>query len=288
MIDNDLIWGTYRPVLDYTTVFEAMHECGARAIDTAPNYQGGNAEKALGKLPLDEFEIFGKVGYTSGDPKDEYLNTNNSRFCLDPEYIRARAYLSSEVLFPTGGKFACISLHNPEHLWDNTPEDRAQAAFSEAILALGELWKQGITASIGISSWSISPYSTRGKFVMECTTKLGLAEAFAYYMHPLNILRRELLDVSIKRSDANLTHISSAPLAGGQALQLLGAPFAKHFVGVSDPLTQCLMLAKYGGRKVCLGVGSPDHARQIPRLDSIPSLTHEDVTSLMTLLSTHE
>lgn len=285
MNDSNLLWGTYRRVADHASVFGALQRIGLAGIDTAPNYQGGEAERAIGKLSRGTVPVFGKVGYTGGDTTQLQALSGDRRFCLSPKYIKARAYLSAEALFPSGGKFACISLHNPEHLWENASEERARAELSSALAALGELWSNGTTAAIGVASWTIVPDAPRGQLILDCARKLGLQEAFRFFMHPANILRREFLRTSAPASNsADPQPIASAPLAGGQALELLGPQFSRYFSGISDPLAQCMMLAQYGSKRVCVGIGSMAHADALTKLNNLPPMSETQMTSLLSLL----
>ena len=284
-----LIWGTYRAIRDQPRVFDILSKLGLEGIDTAPNYQLGEAEVDIGKLRLaSEIKVFGKVGYTHGDPPNMAKLSAGSRHCLTERYIVARASLSSERVFPHGGQFESLLLHNPEHLWERFDRGVAEQHLFMALNTLAGLAKAGVTRTIGISSWTWWPGSALLSHVFELIFNSDLRQHFSYYMYPVNVIRREVFH---HRTEAvpgavllSPQLLGSAPLAGGQAVNLLGPMFSRFFAGIKDPVLQSLMLAQCVGSWPCLGVTSPDRALGLRNLRAVPRMAFHDLSAFLKLI----
>tara|TARA_R110000868_G_scaffold162329_12_gene393515 strand:+ start:40094 stop:40417 length:324 start_codon:yes stop_codon:yes gene_type:complete len=104
-------------------------------------------------------------------------------------------------------------------------------------------------------------------------------------MHPVSILRRELLSMPTQDYlGRNIQILSSAPLAGGEAIKLLGPALSRLFQGVEDPVAQSLMLSRFGGATPCIGIGSEEHSLHLATLKGLPEMQASDLNDMLRLL----
>lgn len=261
---NEIVLGTYRRIGEFSSVFEALSNANLLAVDTAPNYCGGTSEKVVGRaLRKHAVPVLTKVGYTSGDTAALLALANGSRHCLSREYVLARVESSKQVICASDNKLECVFIHNPEHILE-TDHHNPISAFEDALAGLKDAYDSGYLNSFGIATWTISPYSDSGHRVFESIDRLGLTDLLKYWMHPISILRREIVAEALieKRYPVpgNWRLLASAPFAGGESFRILGRRFSSIFDGDSNATSQALCLVDSVGAVPVCGIGTKEHA----------------------------
>jgi hypothetical protein len=280
-----IIYGTYRHCADLASVLDVLSSCGLlQAIDTAPNYGRGEAERVISALHADT-PVFSKVGYGHGDPVELDDLREGRKHSLTPSYIRARINLSRRIV---GDRLAGVLLHNPEESWGHPPDPRTIRTDIKAIAeTLAQVIEDTGPLSFGIASWSISPFSSAGRAITSQFQELLPPNIFRFWMHPLNILRLDLIEDGVREeqtegrpSDFPLL-LASAPFAGKAALDLMGAPLADLFEGIVDPVGQSPMLARSIDATPIVGLSSMAQAQHLVHLADLPRLNRSKLEVLM-------
>lgn len=264
---RDIVWGTYRPAEEFNAVLEQMIAAGVFGVDTAPNYCAGESENKLGQQNVGgSTRIFTKVGYTSGDPKQLLSLSNGARYCASQEYVSARIELSHQTVLKPEDKFECVFIHNPEHILEHAASN-SRFALERAFSGFKVAYDKGYFRTIGVATWSISPYSDCSLRLYDALERVGLSGILAYWMHPVNILRREVIIAALieerERVPGDWRLLASAPFAGGDAFRFLGNRFASIFGGDDDPIYQALSLTRVVDALPVCGIGTVKHAEML-------------------------
>lgn len=261
--------GTYLGNMDEVTDFKVTKACvdavmrGCNFFDTAINYRGQRAERAVGeaikqlilsgKAKRDEIFISTKGGFVpyEGKPvhdlaklfEQEYISKNLAKksdliagcHCMEPKYIldqieRSQKNLQVETI-------DLYYLHNPETQLEELPErifyDKLYAAFVE----LEDAVKAGKISAYGMATWNAFRDETSSQFSVQLEKCMELAKKAAHdtgsgethfkaIQLPFNLA---MLEAALVKSQKFMNNMLSA-IEAAQALDLS--------VAVSVPLFQ--------------------------------------------------
>lgn len=298
--------GTYRIRGDATRVVSMAHQFGIRDFDTAPNYLHGLAEecvaKGLEEVPNSDVQVSTKAGYDQGGLLETmltrgelaYESTHKGRHCIAPVYVGRRVRMSSRIL----GKIGTLFLHNPEHALVNVSAERAARLVCECFDELETLCHEGTISSYGVATWSLfsgTPF-TVSWLLEQARVVSGDHHHFHAVQMPVNLLEIEVARLALagmgpiaEAQAAGLHVYASAPLAGGQIMQLGNAELARHVSsGMFDDMAKASLLfcKSIPGIEVVLASASTEqHLKSFGEVSGMPNLDRGKLQSLIEFLT---
>lgn len=238
--------GTYR-TQGVVEAAEAALQFGVDWVDTAPNYQHGQAETRLAPFlkAYGGIRVSTKVGFVAGPQQDEAVQAGvlseaeaGSGFSLDPRYVTWQVARSAAAL----GRCPDITfVHNPEH-GDPAPTALAERV-EQAFRALEKCCDQGLIHGYGVATWSALHDGS-----LTVPGLIDLARAAGGPFHrlravqlPLSLIQlgpiADAIDghgVLAEAQSAGLAVFASAPLGGGELPEFITPAAAEELLpGVS-------------------------------------------------------
>ncbi|MFI9785909.1 aldo/keto reductase [Kitasatospora sp. NPDC051984] len=291
--------GTYR-CLDVAEAALMAASRGADWVDTAPNYENGQAETslALALAAYPDLRVSTKAGFLS--PSARRLGVRAGALsvedaepghCLAPDYIAWQVARSKRML---GRVPDLVFLHNPEHgRQEGEIADRLYAAF----LALEEACSQHAIGAYGVATWcGFSSGLFDVPTLLELATKAG---------GPNHHLRAIQLPVSLvhlapvaqaldgqgplaEALDTGLEVFASAPLHGGEIPNIVTRELAELISLDSTPAEAALAVVASapGVNRVLLSTGNPEHWRQAAGVVGRPPLSQDLLRRVVDVLGT--
>ncbi|GAA2118037.1 aldo/keto reductase [Kitasatospora saccharophila] len=207
--------GTYR-VRDAGHAARTALAAGGQWIDTAPNYGHGSVHQALAPVLAEHpaAKVATKTGFHPG-----------GRHSLAPGDVRAQTEESLSVL----GRADLVFVHNPEH--HGHDRQQLQHGIREAFAVLEEFAHAGRIGRYGVATWN---GFTSGAFTVAELTALAREAAGSADHHlgavqmPVSIVMYDALARAldgggpfVEAHDAGLTTFGSAPLHGGELMELM-------------------------------------------------------------------
>lgn len=265
--------GTYR-CRSVTEAAEAAMETGVDWIDTAPNYQAGEAERQLAPIlaAYPNVEVSTKVGYVP-----EVLRTEATRAgvlapeeahagrSLHPKYVAWQVAHSNNELGRTPD---LVFLHNPEH---GTPELRAvERQLLLAFEALEEACDRGDLKGYGVATWTAlhDGYLTVERLVDLATKAGGSRHRLRAVQLPLSLVHAAPITQALAGygvlSDAKAARLdvyASAPLHGGELVEILTPAAAEQLIPGTTPLRIALgaVASSLGVTRILVSASTPEH-----------------------------
>lgn len=284
--------GLGRPSEYAKQLVNKLAPAGLLGIDTAPNYQYGQAEPLAGELiQLHPLKIFTKVGFTQGDSVEIAHLSGGKQHCYSRDYVSARIQTSWQTVFANSSRqdksFDCLFLHNPEFVFKDSSEEMGLERIKLALDGLAQKQRQGLIKSIGIASWHIKPYSRLGQKIIALVSSFQQQLKFSYWMTPISYSHSELfvtgaaafVNKAVTQNTNNkLKLLAMAPLGGGVDVQYMGSPLKSCFDGVENPLSQIIAMLKYIDATPVFGFTSIQNANQLVEAlnTGIPDITDID------------
>ncbi|GAA2137987.1 aldo/keto reductase [Kitasatospora kazusensis] len=291
--------GTYR-CLDVCEAAAMAASQGADWVDTAPNYESGQAENSLamvlGMYP--DLHVSTKVGFVADSAKRlgvqaGALSAEDAErgHCLAPDYVGWQVARSKRRLGRTPD---LVFLHNPEHHCASEEiADRLLVAF----LALEEACSNGTISAYGVATW-------RGfsSGLLDVGTLLELASKAGGPQHHLRAIQLPIsmvhlapvahaLDgygVLVDAVEAELEVFASAPLHGGEITGMITQELSDLIRPGSTPVQSALAVVASapGVRRVLLSTGNREHWRQAADAVGQPPLSRETLRRITDVLGT--
>lgn len=247
--------------------------CGARWIDTAPNYCGGHAQLLLAPVLAGnpDVKVSTKVGFfhrpdTQGAVDDQAMPAEDLQagHCIRPRYLRWQIERSLSEL--GRDRIDTLFLHNPER----TTAGAVFAAFVE----LEELATAGHIAGYGIATWD--GFSS-GKFTIPDLIDMAHKAAWGEPHHfraiqlPVSLVNIgpivQALDGHGPIGDASAVGIevfASSPLHGGELPSLITPELAALIGDSLQPAEAALAVVAStpGVSRVLVSASTPEHWKQ--------------------------
>ncbi|MGW2599527.1 aldo/keto reductase [Streptomyces klenkii] len=237
----------------------ARTACAADAawVDTAPNYQNGQAHAALGPVLADhpQVKVTTKTGFftpqqgqaavAAGVLQEEQARAGH---CLAPRFVRWQVEQSLAEL----GRADIVFLHNPEHATPHQANARMRMMW-EAFVVLEELAHSGRIGGYGVATWSgieSGAFTVRDLLALaRYAAGQGQHHLMALQM-PVSLVKdtpiRQALDGRgplVQARAAGLTTFASAPLHGGALPDLLTPELVDLIRPGLSPAAACLLAA---------------------------------------------
>jgi aryl-alcohol dehydrogenase-like predicted oxidoreductase len=268
----ELALGTYR-CKNVSEAAEAAVAAGATWIDTAPNYRGGTAEGQLGAVLRghNDVRVSTKVGFIGAHTADALFarvvtaDEASSGYCLRSSYVEWQTARSNWLLRRVP---EVVFVHNPEH-GEPEPavlEERLLGAFR----ALEQGCAEGMLAAYGVATWSCLHDGTLSvkRLLQLASTAGGPDHHLRAIQLPLSLVMiGPLADaargrgVLVEAEAAGLDVYASAPLNGGELVEIVTPAVAKQLVRGSTPLDLLLGIVAVAPavRRVLLSTSSRLH-----------------------------
>ena len=291
--------GTYRcPDVCQAAAMAASR--GADWVDTAPNYESGQAETSLAPVlgMYRDLHVSTKVGFVPDSAKRLGVRTGalsvedaERGHCLAPDYVGWQVARSKRRLGRTPD---LVFLHNPEH---HCASEEITDRLSAAFLALEEACSNGTISGYGVATW-------RGfsSGLLDVGTLLELASKAGGPQHHLRAIQlpislvhlapvAQALDGSGVLADAveaELEVFASAPLHGGEIPGMITQEVSELVSPGSTPIQSALAVVASapGVRRVLLSTGNPEHWRQAADAVGQPPLSRETLRRIVDVLGT--
>ncbi|TQF04806.1 hypothetical protein E6W39_24490 [Kitasatospora acidiphila] len=291
--------GTYR-CPDVTGAALMAASRGADWVDTAPNYEHGQAETSLAEVLAAHpgLRVSTKVGFVPVNAKDLALRAGvltagdaDRGHCLAPDYIAWQLDRSKRLL---GRVPDVVFLHNPEHgCGKNEISSRLHAAF----VALEEACSQQLISAYGVATWrGISSGLFDVPMLLELAAKAG---------GPNHHLRAVQLPISLVHlapvaqalnghgpladaAAAGLEVFASAPLHGGEIPGMV-TPELSELINPgwsAAEVALAVVASTPGVKRVLLSTGSPEHWTQAAEAVGRPPLSPDLLRRVVDVLGT--
>ncbi|MBV6701652.1 aldo/keto reductase [Kitasatospora aureofaciens] len=291
--------GTYR-CLDVAQAALMAASRGLDWVDTAPNYERGQAETSLAPVlaAYPDLRVSTKVGFVPASARHIGMRTGalatadaERGHCLAPDCIAWQLARSRRVL---GRVPDLVFVHNPEHGY---PEREITDRLHTAFLALEEACSQQIISAYGVATWR--GFSS-GLFDVPALVELA-AKAGGQNHH----LRAIQLPVSLVHLapvaqaldghgpladalDAGLEVFASAPLHGGEIPGMVTPELSELIDPDKRPAEAALAVVASapGVKRVLLSTGNPEHWGQAAEAVGQPPLSPNVLRRVVDVLGT--
>ncbi|MGW3040733.1 aldo/keto reductase [Kitasatospora sp. NPDC001159] len=291
--------GTYR-CLDVAEAALMAVSRGADWVDTAPNYENGQAETslALALAAYPDLRVSTKVGFLS--PSARRLGVRAGALsaedaehghCLAPDYIAWQVARSKRML---GRVPDLVFLHNPEHgCQEGKIADRLYAAF----LALEEACSQHAIGAYGVATWcGFSSGLFDVPTLLELATKAGgLNHNLRAIQLPVSLVHLAPVAQALDGQgpladalDADLEVFASAPLHGGEIPGLVTPELSALITPGKTPAETALAVVASapGVKRVLLSTGNPEHWMGAAEAVGQPPLSPDVLRRVVDVLGT--
>ncbi|GGW89705.1 aldo/keto reductase [Streptomyces noursei] len=265
--------GTYR-CREITTAATAALEAGVTWIDTAPNYQGGEAERQLAPFlsAHPEVQVSTKAGYLAKNHCAEAVQAGvltaqeaKQGHSLNPSYVSWQVERSRTEL---GRSPDIVFLHNPEH-GHSSATSLAQQLLP-AFVALEEACDRGAAGGYGIATWSAlhGEFTTIGRLLKLAHQAGGPNHHLQAVQLPLSLVQITPLAHSIDgvgvladAHEAGLHILGAAPLHGGELMEILTPAAVELLVPGLTPLEAALgaVASSPGVTRILLSASTAEH-----------------------------
>ncbi|MFF8367826.1 aldo/keto reductase [Streptomyces lydicus] len=265
--------GTYR-CRGVAEAAKAALDAGVNWIDTAPNYQGGEAERHLAPV-LETHPGVGvstKAGYVAearraeavsagGLPPEEAARGHSIR----PAFVSWQAERSREEL---GRAPDIVFLHNAEH--GHTTPSSLEHALLLAFEALEEACARGVLGGYGIATWDAfhQGLTTIERLLTLARMAGGRHHHFKAVQLPLSLIRIAPLADALSgigtladAASAGVDVFASAPLHGGELLDIVTPAVAEQLDPGLTPLEATLgtVASSPGVTRILLSASTAKH-----------------------------
>ncbi|MFI1652157.1 aldo/keto reductase [Streptomyces avidinii] len=231
-------------------------EGGSRWIDTAPNYGRGTVHAQLRPV-LEEFpavRVATKTGFYTRAQGEEAVEAGvlhaglaDARHSLDPRFIDWQTRRSTAVL----GRADIVFVHNPETV-GHGDRDRLHAELRAAFAVLEDLVGSGLIGGYGVATWS--GFTEDAFTVPELLTLAreagGPGHHLAAVQQPVSLVMAHPITRAldgrgplVQARSAGLLTFASAPLHGGELLDLVTPELVEFIRPEADPAEACLLAA---------------------------------------------
>ncbi|MFJ9607837.1 aldo/keto reductase [Kitasatospora sp. NPDC101176] len=291
--------GTYR-CLDVAEAALMAASRGADWIDTAPNYERGQAETSLAVVlaAYPDLLVSTKVGFVPAGAthigvRAGALSAADAErgHCLAPDYIAWQLARSRRML---GRVPDLVFVHNPEH---GCPEDEITDRLYTAFLALEEACSQQIISAYGVATWR---GFSNGLF--DVPTLIELAAKAGGPNHHLRAIQLPVSLVHLApvaqaldghgpladALDAGLKVFASAPLHGGEIPGMVTPELSELITPGKTPVETALAVVASapGVKRVLLSTGNPGHWMRAADTVSQPPLSPDVLRRVIDVLGT--
>lgn len=291
--------GTYRcPDVSRAAAMAAAH--GADWVDTAPNYEGGQAETSLAPVLalFPELRVSTKVGFVPPNAAQNGLRAGalsaqdaERGHCLTPDYVAWQVARSRRML---GRSPDIVFLHNPEHGCD---DDQIADRISAAFLALEEVCREGAIGAYGVATWD---GFTRGALdvamLLELASKAGGAQHHLRALQlPISLVHLAPVAAALEGRgvlsdavEAELEVFASAPLHGGQLPDLITRELSELISpgSTAGQAALAVVASAPGVRRVLLSTGNPQHWSEATDAVGGPPLSRDSLRRITDVLGT--
>ncbi|MGH8886123.1 MAG: aldo/keto reductase [Egibacteraceae bacterium] len=301
--------GTYRVRGSVADAVRMALAEGCPLIDTAPNYGHGTAQQQIGEVmgagrdhgPL---TVSSKVGFLTAGIRDDAQAAgvlppqSLAGHCIQSGYLRWQ--LDRTLAELHAPRLGVLYLHNPDHHHDGDPGallGRVRAAFA----ACEEAHDARLIDAYGVATWhglagDRRPLAfTVSDLVRTARDVAGDAHRFGAVQLPVNLVRLSALTRAVRHGDGPLVDAEnagiqvavSAPLHGGELLDLVSADLAELIRPELSPAQACLLVAASapGVSSVLVSTGDADHWRQAADVvNTVPKLPARDLRRIVDVL----
>lgn len=253
-------YGTYKIIDNQEHLVYDAIKCGYKLIDTATNYNNGNAlyevSKAIDKIQDADIILSSKVGFVANEElKNKYLVDgiisdldcilNHS---LNPTFIEREIYRSFDIL--KRRKIDVLFLHNPEvQLKGKTPKGFIDNFYK--LFEILEIFRdKNIIESYGVATWKMFYESDQISLdqIYDIAREVGgVNNGFRNLQTPLSLVNsKHLYDYYINSEgliktakDLGLSIFASSPLNKGSLLSCIDANL-REYLSVKSNANACL------------------------------------------------
>ncbi|MFC9231385.1 aldo/keto reductase [Streptomyces decoyicus] len=265
--------GTYR-CRGVAEAARAALNAGVDWIDTAPNYQGGEAERrlapVLGAQP--GVRVSTKAGYVSKARRAEAVRAGvllaeeaERGHSIRPAFVSWQVERSREELGRTPD---IVFLHNPEH--GHTTPASLESALLPAFDALEDACFRGDLGGYGIATWDAfhKGLTTIGRLLALARMAGGRHHHLTAVQLPLSLIRITPLvqglsgiGVLADASSAGVDVLAAAPLHGGELLDIITPSVAEQLDPGLTPLEAVLgtVATCPGVTRILLSASTAEH-----------------------------
>ncbi|MFB7202393.1 aldo/keto reductase [Streptomyces virginiae] len=253
----DAALGTHRLRAAATTAAaRTACEGGSPWIDTAPNYGAGTVHRELRPV-LEEFpavRVATKTGFYTRTQGREAVEAGvlqaglaGVRHSLDPGFLDWQTRRSTTDL----GRADIVFVHNPETV-GHGDRDRLHAELRAAFAVLEDLAASGLIGGYGVATWS---GFTKDAFTVPELLALardvgGPGHHLAAVQQPVSLVMAQPITRAldgrgplVQARSAGLLAFGSAPLHGGELLDLVTPELVELIRPGADPAAACLLAA---------------------------------------------
>ncbi|MGW9041263.1 aldo/keto reductase [Streptomyces lydicus] len=243
-------------------------------IDTAPNYQHGQAERQLAPVlaAYPGMRISTKAGFLSKDRASEAVEAGvltqeqaERGHSIEPAFVSWQTARSKEDL---GRAADIVFLHNPE-TGHHTREELEQSLLP-AFEALEESCDRGLTRGYGVATWSglHDGLMTIDRLLTLADWAGGPRHHLRTIQLPLSLVQLSPLAEAVRgrgvlldAADAGLEVFASAPLHGGELMSIVTPDVAEQLVPGMTPLGAILgpVASSPGVTRILLSASTPEH-----------------------------
>jgi len=269
--------------------------CGARWIDTAPNYHHGEAQQLLAPALADnpDVQVSTKVGFfhrpdaqaavEDGAMPAEELEAGH---CIRPRYLRWQIERSLGELGRE--RIDTLFLHNPERA--------APGAVFAAFVELEELAAGGGIAGYGIATWdgfSTGAFTVPGLIDMARQAAWGQPHHLRAIQLPVSLVSMEPIVQALdergpigQAAAAGIEVFASSPLHGGQLPSLITPELAALVgEGLAPAEAALAVVASVPGvSRVLVSASTAEHWKQAAdtvAASPVPAATLREVTDVL-------
>ncbi|MGW3061564.1 aldo/keto reductase [Streptomyces goshikiensis] len=247
--------GTHK-VRAVTAAARTACEGGSRWIDTAPNYGGGTVQRELRPV-LEEFpavRVATKTGFYTRTQGEEAVEAGalpagltEARHSLAPGFIDWQTRRSTTDL----GRADIVFVHNPESV-GHSDRDRLHAEIRAAFTVLEDLATSGLIGGYGVATWS--GFTEDAFTIPELLTLAreagGSGHHLAAVQQPVSLVLAHPVTRAldgrgplVQARSAGLLTFGSAPLHGGELLDLVTPELVEFIRPNTAPAAACLLAA---------------------------------------------
>ncbi|MFI0914208.1 aldo/keto reductase [Streptomyces abikoensis] len=297
-----LALGTYR-CRDVTEAAAIAAASGARWIDTAPNYAGGQAQRQLARVLAAHPKIgtSSKAGFFTRASAEiaaregalDAARAAGAGHCLEPGFVRWQAARSRAEL--GRDRLDALLLHNPERVGHR---DRAalHAVLRDAFTALEEEVAAGHLTGYGVATWSCFDDGafTVPELLALARQAAGGRHHFTSIQLPVSLIEiTPLADALAGRgpippaAEAGLHVMASAPLGGGQLPPLVDRELADFICPGLGTAEACLLTVAScpGVTQVLVSASTAPHWRQAVEALAQPPLDIDHLREITGVLA---
>ncbi|WP_328966242.1 aldo/keto reductase [Streptomyces virginiae] len=231
-------------------------EGGSRWIDTAPNYDVGTVHRQLRPV-LEEFpavRVATKTGFYTPAQGEEAVEAGvlhtglaEARHSLAPGFLDWQTRRSTTDL----GRADIVFVHNPETV-GHGDRDRLHAELRAAFAALEDLAGAGLIGGYGVATWT--GFTEDAFTIPELLTLAreagGPGHHLAAVQQPVSLVMAHPITRALdghgplaEARSAGLLTFGSAPLHGGELLDLVNPELVEFIRPNTSPAMACLLAA---------------------------------------------